>query len=264
MHIKLQEEERERFTPIIEIDGVESAMMLDFGLLTLKAGEVYECTEEKERAFLLIGGKVEVQVGDTRSVMERRDLFSQGPWVVHVGTGYRVVVTALTPAELAVEKTLNDTSFAPRIYSPGDCRSDIFGGSGMKGAAERTVRTVFDASNAPYSQMVLGEVINHPGKWSSYPPHDHPQPEIYHFRFLPANGFGFSAHGEDVVKVRHMDTVTLYPGKDHPQVAAPGYAMYYIWMIPHLPEARFGPDSRHFLDEHVWLLDEKAKIWSSD
>jgi 5-deoxy-glucuronate isomerase len=41
-------------------------------------------------------------------------------------------------------------------------------------------------------------------------------------------------------------------------VAAPGYAMHYVWMIPHLADARFGPDSRQFVAEHSWLLGSEG------
>ena len=46
----------------------------------------------------------------------------------------------------------------------------------------------------------------------------------------------------------------------HPQCAPPGYAMYYMWMIPHLNEDRFGPDSRVFRPEYEWVRDANAPI----
>ena len=48
----------------------------------------------------------------------------------------------------------------------------------MREASTRIVRTIFDLSNATDAKLVLGEVISYPGKWSSYPPHHHPQPEV--------------------------------------------------------------------------------------
>ena len=49
----------------------------------------------------------------------------------------------------------------------------------------------------------------------------------------------------------------------HPQVTAPGYAMWYSWMIRHLPDEQGGPwkKTRTDLPEHTWLLDPDAKIW---
>lgn len=84
------------------------------------------------------------------------------------------------------------------------------------------MRTVFDHSNAPYANLVVGEVIGFPGKWSSYPPHWHPQPEIYFYRFLPENGYGFAELSEDVVKTHNNSTVLITKKETHPQTTAPG------------------------------------------
>lgn len=101
---------------------------------------------------------------------------------------------------------------------PKDVRSDIFGGGTLNETSIRTVRTVFDGEINPLSNMVLGEVINHPGKWSSYPPHHHPQPEIYHYRFFPEQGFGISVLDDDASVVKHGDTTLIPPGKPIPRV----------------------------------------------
>ena len=108
------------------------------------------------------------------------------------------------------------------------------------------VRTVFDRRNAdPNAELVLGEVVTMPGRWSSYPPHHHPQPEIYHYRFTKPQGFGHAELGEQVLKVRQYDTVKILDGLDHAQCAAPGYGMYYAWVIRHLPDNPYGIPGIH-------------------
>ena len=131
----------------------------------------------------------------------------------------------------------------------------------MREASTRIVRTVFDYSNAPYSNMVLGEVIGFPGKWSSYPPHWHPQPEIYFYRFLPENGYGFAELSEDVVKTHHNSTVFITEKETHPQTTAPGYAMWYLWVIRHIDGDPYITPT--FVPEHLWVTDpDKEKdIW---
>ena len=99
-----------------------------------------------------------------------------------------------------------------------------------------------------------GEVVNGAGKWSSYPPHHHPQWEMYHYRFFPANGFAYSEQGDEVFKVKDGDTAVIPPGLAHPQCAAPGYALAYLWAIRHLDGCRFGSDSHIFVPEHAWTL----------
>jgi 5-deoxy-glucuronate isomerase len=129
----------------------------------------------------------------------------------------------------------------------------------MNETSTRIVRTIFDKSISPDSNLVIGEVINTPGKWSSYPPHHHKQPEIYYYKLYPENGYGFAQLGEDVVKVKNNDTVKIVRDESHPQVAAPGYAMYYVWVIRHLDGDPYITPT--FEPEHLWVTKNDAVIW---
>lgn len=250
------------YSSITEIDGKHKEMLLDFGILKMVQGEEYRCSLGRERAFLLMGGKVEYLWPGQAVTAERLSLLDENPWVLQVPRNVDVTLRCLSPeAELCVERVENESSFEPVFYRPGDIRSDVFGKGTMQETSTRTVRTVFDGLNAPWSKMVLGEVINHPGKWSSYPPHDHAQPEIYHYRLFPSQGFGINILEEEADVIRNGDTAVITPHKVHSQAAAPGYAMYYLWMIPHLENDPFIPTSRNFRKEHEWLLKEDAVIW---
>lgn len=250
------------YTSITEENGIHSDMLLDFGILKLSAGDVWEDGDQiKERAWLLISGELRFEWQGEEAVMKRSSCFEESPSVLHVPSGVEVKITALSDVEISVEKKTNRKDFPSKLYRPEDIRSDIFGGGIMHDAAKRTVRTVFDGEIAPESNMVLGEVINHPGRWSSYPPHHHPQPEIYHYRHFPEQGFGVSLLDEEAFYTKNGDTCLINGGKTHSQVTAAGYAMYYIWMIPHLPEDRWLPSTRYFKEEHKWLIDPEVEIW---
>jgi 5-deoxy-glucuronate isomerase len=133
----------------------------------------------------------------------------------------------------------------------------------MRETSTRVVRTVFDDTNRSESNLVIGEVIGVPGKWSSYPPHHHPQPEIYHYRFLPEQGFGLTAIGEAPHIIHDKDTILIREGEVHPQVTAPGYAMWYLWVIRHIEGAHYGPATKTpiFIKEHEWVTGPEEKIW---
>ncbi|MFW5642804.1 MAG: 5-deoxy-glucuronate isomerase [Alkalispirochaeta sp.] len=254
------------YTPVTEIDGAHPEMLMDFGILKLAADEAFSSDDAKERAFLLMTGKVRFQWtgpdGEESAEVERTNLLDQEPTALHVPTGTPVTITSIgRESELAIQKVKNPKTFTPRLWRPGEYRSDRFGEGTLQDTSTRTVRTIFDAATAPESEMVLGEVINHPGKWSSYPPHDHAQPEVYHYRFFPEHGWGHAEQEDEVFKVTNGDSYAIPPGLTHSQCAAPGYTMYYIWMIPHLPDDRFGPDSRIFRKEHTWVMDGDAPIW---
>ncbi len=75
------------------------------------------------------------------------------------------------------------------FYAPEDIQIQRAGVSDLQGTMRRNIKTVFDYENAPYSNMVLGEVLNFPGKWSSYPPH-FILSRKYIYRFDKPQGFG--------------------------------------------------------------------------
>jgi len=251
----------EGYTAVTELDGKFSEMKLDFGILKIRKGKSETFKEKKERAYLLMTGKIVFEWEGKKQEASRKDFFSESPYVLHVPEGVEVKISALEDSEIAIQKVKNTNIFESRLYTPEDCTSAEFGKGTLGETSTRIVRTVFDASTSPKSGMVMGEVINFPGKWSSYPPHAHAQPEIYHYRFYPKQGFGFSMLDDDAYVVKNGYTCTLDPDKVHSQASGPGYAMYYIWMIPHIPEQKWSRETTYFHKDHKWLLDSGARIW---
>ncbi|MCW3489997.1 5-deoxy-glucuronate isomerase [Dethiobacter alkaliphilus] len=248
------------YNVITTMEDKEENMMMDFGLLRLKSEQIETDNEQKERAFLLITGKAKLEWDGNSQVIERSSFLDESPWVLHVPQGMEVKITGIgEDTEISVTKTVNSENFTAKLYTPEECASEDRGKGSMKETSTRIVRTVFDYTNAPYAKLVVGEVIDFPGKWSSYPPHHHPQPEIYFYKLFPENGFGFSMLGDDVVKVTNNDTVKVPGGLSHPQVSAPGYAMYYIWVIRHLDDEPYITPT--FEPEHLWVTESDAKIW---
>ncbi|MGD1822290.1 MAG: 5-deoxy-glucuronate isomerase [Pleomorphochaeta sp.] len=261
MIVKRNEEFKCGYTTITELNGTNKEMLLDFGILKLDTDDIFESDSNLERAYLLISGKIEFIYEDKKYIAERYSCFDEEPIVLHVSKDVKIKIIALNDSEICIERCQNETIFPSKIYNKDNVRTDIFGKDVLNNTSIRSVRTIFDGEIAPYSNMVMGEVINHPGKFSSYPPHDHPQPEIYHYKFFPKQGFGVSMLDDDAFVVKDGDTSLIKPDTTHSQVAAPGYAMYYIWMIPHLEDDRWLPTTRYYRDEHKWLLDKDVKIW---
>jgi 5-deoxy-glucuronate isomerase len=192
--------------------------------------------------------------------LQRHSLFDESASCVHASGGTQVVFEAITPCELTVYQCPNRKEFAARVFTPSDVPNEHRGKGQVAERCLRFVRTIFDGSNSPSSaEMVLGEVVTLPGGWSSYPPHHHRQPEIYHYRFTAPQGYGHAELGDEVFKVKNRDTICIPPGLDHAQCAAPGYGMYYSWVIRHLPNDPYTvPD---FTEEHVWTMDRDAVYW---
>jgi len=248
------------YTPITAIGGAHSDMLMDFGILKLAPGGRYASGSNLERAYLLLGGEVQLEWESSARSIRRGSLFDEPPWCLQLPAGARLTLTAgAGGAELAYQAAANPAHFPARLYTPEECASEERGKGTLRETSTRIVRTIFDDRNAPQSNLVLGEVITFPGKWSSYPPHHHPQPEIYHYRFLPAGGFGLTNIGERAYLLADGDTVLIREGEVHPQAAAPGYAMYYLWVIRHLEGRRYVTPT--FVPEHAWTMKPEAKIW---
>lgn len=247
------------YTPITKEGEAQNDTMMDFGILKLKKGESHEEVTTKEVTYLLMDGTVAFEYDGQKSEGKRTSLFHESSTCLHVPIGTAVKITAKTNVEIAITATSNEKKFPARFFGPDDTRSEDRGQGTMQETSTRIVRTIFDKSNAPDSNLVLGEVINYPGRWSSYPPHHHPQPEIYHYRFLPEQGFGACILDDDVLKVIHQSTVKIVRDQVHPQSTAPGYAMYYLWVIRHIDGDPYGTPT--FDPEHTWVTDPDAKIF---
>ena len=113
-----------------------------------------------------------------------------------------------------------------RLIAPEDVADEERG----EGATFRRVRTYVDSG-----PLIVGETLNPPGLWSSYPPHRHEHEEIYLYRFDPPDGFGLQMRSEsdDDERARRR---ARRPHRAHhlglaPVVAAPGSDLYYLWAL---------------------------------
>jgi len=253
MYEKLGELER-GYTRLTDMETKHPDMLQDIGIYTLAEGETVVLFDgNKESAILLLEGAIRLEWGSTIQEIKRESVFAEDPWCLHVPKEVEVKVTALAGSEVLVQKTDNEVFFDSKLYTPEECSSTVAGQGVWDGTAERVIRTIFDYSNAPYSNLVIGEVISYPGRWSSYPPHHHDQPEVYYYRFDKPQGFGCAMVGQDAYRVEHNSYITITGGLDHPQSTAPGYAMYFCWMIRHLHNNPW--TDRIIEEEHKWLLE---------
>lgn len=232
---------------------------IGFSILALAAGENLTLHTTCETALLHLSGTIELSIDENTLTNQRHSLFDEPPFALHCATGNSFTVKSGSDAEFALFETENPDAFPTAIFRRAE---DEHRGRGLVGeTALRYVRTIFDNSNShPKSRLVLGEVVNFPGRWSSYPPHHHPQPEIYHYRFTNSQGYGHAELGDAVFKVRPFDTLKITDNKDHAQCAAPGYGMYYIWVIRHLEALRYTVPE--FTEEHRWTMEPDAAFWN--
>lgn len=241
---------------ICNTENLHANMLMDIAIKQMKKGEkIIILNKDKETAVMLVNGSVTYHWNDKVHSGSRISCFEQKPHCLHVCKNVQIEIEADEDSEVLIQATYNDKIFQDKMYTPDDCKLEHFGGEQWGGTAKRRVLTIFDYDNAPYSNMVIGEVINLPGKWSSYIPHSHTQPEVYYYKFSKPQGFGASFIGENAYKITDSGASIIHGGVTHPQVTAPGYSMYYCWMIRHLDGDPW--NSRDNDPDHVWLLDEE-------
>jgi len=104
-------------------------------------------------------------------------------------------------------------------------------------ASERTLNVLL-GKNVEAGRIMAGVTFSVPGNWTSWPPHEHAAlaEEAYLYIDMPAPSFGLQLVYTDTttpelaVVVREGDVV-LMPKGYHPNVASPGGAINFLWMM---------------------------------
>jgi len=241
-------------------DGIE---LLELGILRLPAGGAYRgASDQTEVCLILLGGLVNITVGETQfpSIGGRANVFAGRATAVHVPPGFKFKVEAVGTVEAALVRAPSDLTGEPRLIGPEKVKVNVRG----KDSFERQVHDVIDHA-FPSRHLLVGETFNPPGKWSSYPPHKHDRQappeetrmeEVYFFKLNPPQGFGFQRvyspeRNLDEAFVIRDNSLTKLPFGYHPTVAAPGYSLYYLWVLAGEPRAYTLYDD----PDHKWVKD---------
>lgn len=189
-------------------------------------------TGERETGLICLRGGATVETGDNTFTMGKYD-------ALYVPRASRFRVTAAADgcdfAELSapVTKThpLQFVSFAEVQKDPG-----LHFSAGAPNA-ERTLNILL-GKNVEAGRIVAGVTFSKPGNWTSWPPHEHAAmlEEAYLYVDMPAPSFGVQFVYNDTKEpelatfVREGDVVVMPQGY-HPNVAAPGGTIGFLWMM---------------------------------
>lgn len=248
------------YNGMTEINGKFSNMLMNYGILELEAGKSFKFDEKLEKIVILLSGELEARFDGQVVKASRESCFDNSMWCLNVdeNTDYELIGIAEN-TEICLISTQNKVAFEPHIYDPSNTTQEVRGEGTMEDAGRRIVRTSMDKKITPHSNIMFGEDVHFPGRWAGFPSHSHNQPEIYFYKFLPENGFGLMKLGDEGELLEQNDTITIDPDLVHPQVAAPGYAMYFLWIIRHLDGNPYL--APNFEEEHLWTEKPGAKYW---
>ncbi|MDE5616731.1 MAG: 5-deoxy-glucuronate isomerase [Clostridia bacterium] len=145
---------------IAKMDGKNKDMLMDILVVKLAAGEsVVYSEKEKEMCVLLTEGAVEMQCADLVGKGERSGVFDDLPICMHVCKGNTLTVKASKDSEIIYLATTNEKIFPAKFYDKKDVIVSVSCEGLWENTAVRDVNTIFDYSNAPYSNLVVGEVL---------------------------------------------------------------------------------------------------------
>jgi len=250
------------FTKISAI-GDGDLKLTELGIINLKKGGNFSAdTGSNEVALIILGGICSVAGNgfEFRNAGNRKDVFSGKPHTVYIPCGNKYLITAETDVEIAWAASPSTLKTAAYVISPDQVKEAHIGKENYQRDAYLMLTDAF-----PAAHLYIGEAFVPSGNHASYPPHRHDfdnlpvevdMEEIYFFRFNPEQGYGIQKIYTDdnsidfTCTVKENDT-TLIPRGYHPVINAPGYTMYYLWIMA-------GQNNRKFLSvmdpKHKWIV----------
>jgi 5-deoxy-glucuronate isomerase len=97
---------------------------------------------------------------------------------------------------------------------------------------------VLIGKNVRAGRIMAGVTFSEPGNWTSWPPHEHAAmlEEAYLYIDMPAPSFGIQlvytdAREPEVATIVREGDLVVMPQGYHPNVAAPGGAINFLWMM---------------------------------
>jgi len=255
-------EKRDVFTKIATI-GDGDLKLTEFGIITLQKGGIYSTNSgASEVALIVLGGTCTVTGSDFefKNIGKRKNVFDGKPYTVYIPFGQEYAITAVTDVEIAWTASPSSLKTAAYVITPEQVKEAHIGKENYQRDAVLMLTDAF-----PAAHLFIGEAYVPSGNHASYPPHRHDfdnlpvevdMEELYFFRFNPEQGYGIQKIYTDnrdinfTCTVKQNDT-TLIPRGYHPVINAPGYTMYYLWIMA-------GQNHRKFLSvidpDHKWIV----------
>ena len=220
--------------------GTTAARFLHYGRITLSAGDAAEefSNNDHETGLICLKGSAKVSANDESFQLGQYD-------TVYVSRDSKIRVEASGDegcdlAEVSAPVTKRyPTKFVSYKEVRENPRLHLIAG---KPPAERDLNVLI-GTNVEAGRIMAGVTFSTPGNWTSWPPHEHSKllEEAYLFIDMPAPSFGVQfvytdpANPELVQVVREGDCV-LMPQGYHPNVAAPGGQINFLWMMAAIRE----------------------------
>jgi 5-deoxy-glucuronate isomerase len=214
--------------------GTTAARHLHYGRIILDPTDSPVRVEPgtHETGLVCLGGQGTVAVGGRR--------FDMAPYdAVYIPRETPFEVAPGPPGcDFAELSAPVDNPYPLQFVAFADVRQDS--GLHFKTGGENSMREInlLLAKNVQAGRIVAGVTFSEPGHWTSWPPHEHAVmlEEAYLYVAMPAPAFGVQlvytdAAEPELATIVHEGDVVIMPRGYHPNVAAPGCSIGFLWMM---------------------------------
>jgi 5-deoxy-glucuronate isomerase len=220
--------------------GRTAARYLHYGRITLDAGDeaVVFDNKEHETGLVCLNGAARVSVAGEAYELVRYD-------ALYVPRDSRIEVRTSGDAgcDLAEVSAPVEGRYPLQFVRYDEVRQNpklhLIAGAPP---AERDMNVLI-GSNVRAGRIMFGVTFSRPGNWTSWPPHEHSSmlEEAYLYIDMPAPSFGVqfvytNPEKPELVQVVREGDVVLMPKGYHPNVAAPGGQINFLWMMAAIRE----------------------------
>ena len=214
--------------------GKTAMKHLHYGRIILDAGDapVKFDTKKMETGLICLKGSADVRAGHQSFTLNRLDsLYVPRDASIEVQAG----ADGCDLAEIAapVDRAY-PVQFVPYRTVQQDPGLHLKVGSA---ASQREV-DILIGKNVEAGRLLAGVTFSQPGNWTSWPPHEHAAmlEEAYLYIDMPAPSYGVQlvytdAKEPELATIVREGDVVLMPAGYHPNVAAPGGSINFLWMM---------------------------------
>lgn len=213
--------------------GNSSMVEMSYGRirLTRNMSQVKFANEGQETALVCLIGRATVIAGDKTFTLQPKD-------ALYISRGLPITVHTESEADLvecsAIVEGDYPVQFVP--YAEVEANEKLHFVAGNE-SSKRQIDIML-GTNVKAGKLVVGVTSSLPGNWTSWPPHEHATmlEEIYLFFDMPAPAFGLQLVYTDGITAAEVEVVrdgdaVLLPEGYHPNVAIPGSALNFVWMM---------------------------------
>ena len=218
----------------ISITPTNSEMAhLHYGRIILDASEprVAFATEKRETALLSMRGACSVTVDGTRHDIGLHD-------AIYIPRGCAVVVETTGEVDLVECAAEVSGTYPLQVVRYAEISANPKQKFRAGGDATTRDLNIVVGDNVKAGRILMGFTRSQHGNWTSWPPHEHTKmlEEVYVYFDMPPPAFGIqlvydNTERPEFAAVVHDGDAVLMPSGYHPNVAAPGHSINFIWMM---------------------------------